>query len=309
MIILHSIDDLAGLKGPIVLAAGTFDGVHLGHQTLIRRAMEEASSCGGTAVVMTFDRHPAALLRPEKAPRLLTRNDAKIALLNDMGVPALLMLQFNHDLAGVPARDFIASLVSSCKPLRAFCVGSQWSFGKGGEGNVDLLKKLGGEGNFDVIRIEPVMAGGTAISSTRIREAVAAGNFTDAEICLGRPFLLSGSVITGAGLGSKIGFPTANLDAGGMQLPPDGVYAVKAHVQGGILAGVANIGVRPTVDSRGSSRSTEVHLFDASGDYVGKELSLEFIRFLRAEKKFPDLAALTNQIARDCAEAKEILTS
>lgn len=307
MNILRSIDDLAGLKGPIVLAAGTFDGVHLGHQALIRRAMEEASACGGTAVVMTFDRHPAALLRPEKAPMLLTRNDAKIALLKDMGVPALLMLQFNHDLAGVPARDFIASLVSSCKSLRAVCVGSQWSFGKGGEGNVDLLKTLGGEENFDVIRIDPVMAGGTAISSTRIREAIAAGNFTDAEICLGRPFLLSGTVITGAGLGSKIGFPTANLDVSGMQLPPNGVYAVKVFRKGSILKGVCNIGLRPTVDATARTPVLEVHLFDHSADLVGEELSMEFVQFLRGEEKFSGLDALKGQIAKDCERARAIL--
>jgi riboflavin kinase/FMN adenylyltransferase len=309
MRILHSIDELSSLSGPIVLAAGTFDGVHLGHQALIRRALEEASACGGTAVVMTFDRHPALLLRPEKAPKLLTRNDGKIALLAEMGVPALLLLEFTSDLAGVPARDFIASLLAACSPLHAFCVGRQWTFGKGGEGNVALLKELGAERTFEVIQIDPVMAADSPISSTRIRKAIASGDFAESSACLGRPFLLTGKVVSGAGLGATIGFPTANLDVDGMQLPPNGVYAVSVHREGRVYPGVANIGVRPTVDPTSSKRTVEVHLFDVSEDLVGKELSLEFVKFLRGEEKFSGLDALKGQIAKDCVQARAILSS
>jgi riboflavin kinase/FMN adenylyltransferase len=306
MIILKAIGELSSLKGPIVLAAGTFDGVHLGHQALIRRATQDASACGGTAVVMTFDRHPAALLRPERAPKLLTRNDAKIALLGEMGVQALLMLPFTGELASVTAREFIASLVASCKPLRAVCVGSQWYFGCGGEGNVDLLKELGAEWNFEVIQIDPVMAADSPISSTRIRKAIASGDFAEVEACLGRPFRLTGKVVRGAGLGATIGFPTANISVEGMQLPPDGVYAVRVHRGEKVYPGVANIGVRPTVDPTSSKRTIEVHLFDWSEDLVGKELSLEFVKFLRGEEKFSGLDALKGQIAKDCELAREI---
>ena len=306
MKILDSIEDLAGLKGPIVLAAGTFDGVHLGHQALIRRAMEEASVCGGTAVVMTFDRHPASLLRPEKAPKLLTRNDGKTALLAEMGVPALLLLEFTSDLAGVHARDFIASLTAAASPLRAVCVGRQWTFGKGGEGNVALLKELGTERKFEVIQIDPVMAAGSPISSTRIRKAIASGDFAESSACLGRPFLLSGTVVSGAGLGSKIGFPTANLEVSGMQLPPNGVYAVKIFRGSDLLKGVCNIGLRPTVDASPTTPIVEVHLFDCSADLVGQELSLEFVQFLRGEQKFSGLDALKGQIAKDCERARAI---
>ena len=308
MKILDSIEDLAGLKGPIVLVAGTFDGVHLGHQALIRRAMEEASVCGGTAVVMTFDRHPASLLRPEKAPKLLTRNDGKTALLAEMGVPALLLLEFTSDLAGVPARDFIASLVAACSPLHAFCVGRQWTFGKGGEGNVALLKELGAERTFEVIQIDPVMAADSQISSTRIRNAITSGDFAEAKACLGRPFLLMGKVVSGAGLGSKIGFPTANLEVSGMQLPPNGVYAVKIFRGSDLLKGVCNIGLRPTVDASPTTPIVEVHLFDCSADLVGEELTLEFVQFLRGEQKFSGLDALKGQIAKDCDQARAILT-
>jgi riboflavin kinase/FMN adenylyltransferase len=308
MRILHSIDELSSLSGPIVLAAGTFDGVHLGHQALIRCAMEEASASGGTAVVMTFDRHPASLLRPEKAPKLLTRNDVKISLLSGMDVPALLLLEFTSDLAGVPAQDFIASLVAACSPLHAFCVGRQWTFGKGGEGNVALLKQLGAERKFEVIQIDPVLAADSPISSTRIREAIASGDFAESSACLGRPFLLTGKVVSGDGLGATIGFPTANLDLDGMQLPPNGVYAVRVHREGRVYPGVANIGVRPTVDPASSKRTVEVHLFDFSEDLVGKELSLEFVKFLRREEKFSGLDALKGQIAKDCERARAILS-
>lgn len=308
MIILKKIEELVGLKGPIVLAVGTFDGVHLGHQALIRRAMEEASSCGGTPVVMTFDQHPASLLRPEKAPKLLTRNDQKVSLMEVIGVPVLLLLPFTEELASIPARDFIASLVKSDPTLRAICVGREWSFGKGGEGNVTRLREFGAEWNFQVIQIDLVEDVGSSISSTRIRSAIANGNFKEAEDCLGRPFHLSGSVVRGAGLGSKIGFPTANLDVSGMQLPPHGVYAVKVMRGSDLLKGVCNIGLRPTVDATAKAPVLEVHLFDLSADLVGEELSLEFVEFLRPERKFSGVEELKQQIASDCALAQLILS-
>jgi riboflavin kinase/FMN adenylyltransferase len=309
MRILDSIRELSELKGPIVLAVGTFDGVHLGHQALIRRAIEEASSCGGTAVVMTFDRHPASLLRPEKAPKLLTRNEEKISFMKDLGVSAMLMLEFTNDLSGVSPRDFIASLIASANTLHAFCVGQEWFFGKGGEGNASLLKLLGEELGFHVIQIDPVMAEGAPISSTRIRRAISAGNLNEATLCLGRPYLLMGRVIKGAGLGATIGFPTANLDVEGMQLPPDGVYVVRVTTAGLQLSGVCNIGVRPTVDADCTKRTFEVHLFDVYRDFVGKELSVEFVKFLRAEQKFSKVEALKGQIARDCEIARSFSLS
>lgn len=304
MKILHAIEELAGLKGPIVLAAGTFDGVHLGHQALIRRAMEEASRRGGTAVVMTFDRHPASLVRPGNVPLLLTRNREKTALIGETGVPALLMLGFTPEFAAIPAPEFIGSLVSSCNPLGAFCVGSSWSFGRGGDGNVAFLEAMGSGRGFAVIRIDPVQVGGLPISSTRIRTAIAEGNLPEAGACLGRPFRLTGRVVTGAGLGSKIGFPTANIEVAGLQLPPHGVYAVKVLWGVHALRGACNIGLRPTVDATASNPVVEVHLFDVSADLAGEELSLEFVKFLRPEQKFSGLEELKAQIARDCADAR-----
>jgi riboflavin kinase/FMN adenylyltransferase len=268
--------------------------------------MEEAASCGGTAVVMTFDRHPASLLRPELAPKLLTRNAEKISLMKELGVSALLLLPFTSELAAVSAQDFIKELVSACQPLRAICVGSQWSFGRGGEGNITLLREFGSAWNFDVIQIDPVETGGSPISSTRVRTAISLGDLDQAAACLGRPYRLSGNVVTGAGLGSKIGFPTANLEVSGMQLPPYGVYAVKVFRGGSILPGVCNIGLRPTVDVSATQAVLEIHLFDVSAVLVGETLSLEIVKFIRPEQKFSGLEELQGQIARDCTAARLI---
>jgi riboflavin kinase/FMN adenylyltransferase len=266
--------------------------------------MEEAEAAGGTVVVMTFDRHPASITRPEIAPKLLTRTSTKLELMEAMGVPVVLLLEFNETLASIPAEEFLRSFPSS---LHKICVGSQWSFGHRGLGNIPLLKSLGEELGFSVVSVEPVEMEGMAISSTRIRKAVACGDFSEASACLGREFLLIGSVVTGAGLGTKIGFPTANLDVSGMQLPPDGVYAVKVQLGGEELGGVINIGVRPTVDVANGDRTAEVHLFDFHADLVGKALRVKFIQFLRGEEKFPSLDALTSQIALDCERARETL--
>ncbi len=307
MITLRSIPELASLSGPIVLAAGTFDGLHLGHQALLRHAIKEATRIGGTAVVMTFDRHPAAIVRPDQCPKLLTNQSSKLRILEALGVPALLLLEFNESLASLAPEDFIREIVSASKPLQEICVGSQWSFGRGGAGNVTLLESLGNQLGFGVSRISPVEVGGTQVSSTRIRAAIAAGEFADADACLGRPFFLTGIVVPGAGLGSKIGFPTANLAIDGMQLPPDGVYAVKVHHDGISTGGVMNLGFRPTVDASGLVRTAEVHLFNWNENLVGQELSIEFVSYLRGEKKFPNLDGLITQIQQDCTNAKALL--
>ncbi|MEI6322856.1 MAG: riboflavin biosynthesis protein RibF [bacterium] len=304
MKILRSIADLKSVSGPLVLVAGTFDGLHLGHQALIRCAMDKAERIDGIPVVMTFDRHPACVTRPEIAPRLLTSNRTKMQLLERMGVPVVLLLEFTPELSSVSAEDFIRGFPAS---LHEICVGSQWSFGHRGAGNITLLKQLGEKLGFAVASIPPVEVEGKPISSTRIRRAVANGDFTEASACLGRSFLLVGRVVSGAGIGATIGFPTANIEIEGMQIPPDGVYAVRVHRCETILNAVANIGLRPTIDSQTPHRTLEVHLFDFSEVLTGQELGIEFIEYLRGEEKYPNLAALTEQIAKDCERARSLL--
>lgn len=308
MKILTSIKELSMLKGPIVLAAGTFDGLHLGHQKLIRRAIELALEIGGTPVVMTFDRHPASLIRPEVAPSLLTTINAKLQILDQMGVPFVLLIEFNTSFASIRPDEFIRMMARSANPLAMICVGSQWFFGKGGGGNINMLARMGAELGFSVSAIDPVIFEGEPISSTRIREAIARGDFSTASSCLGRNYVLSGYVVSGAGLGRQLGFPTANLDVQGMQLPPDGVYAVNIREGERLFSGVANIGHRPTVDPSLSMRTAEFHLFDFSENLVGKKLDVVFVHYLREERKFGSLAALAEQISIDSESARIILS-
>ncbi|MGH7938793.1 MAG: bifunctional riboflavin kinase/FMN adenylyltransferase, partial [Chthoniobacterales bacterium] len=220
MQILRSIQELARIPGPLFLAVGVFDGVHLGHQAVISTAAHDAQQAGGTAVVVTFDPHPAKLLRPQESPRLLTATAHKIALIKQLGVSHLLVLTFDRELASTPPEEFVKQLVSAAQPLREICVGQEWSFGRNRAGNLSLLKKLGAEWDFNVVGVEPVKAEGVIVSSTAIRRAVEAGDFVTAAKMLGREYTILGTVESGRHLGRSLGFPTANLSAHSEQFPP-----------------------------------------------------------------------------------------
>ncbi len=303
--ILHSIPELKSLLNPLVIAAGVFDGVHLGHQTLIRRALEDARSYGASCVVLTFDPHPAQFLRPSRAPHLLTSTSHKIRLLQDLGIQYFLILPFNAELAGLSAHRFVELLVQNAPSLCEICVGYNWNFGKGRKGNVDLLRQLGPELGFQVIEIGMVEMEGEAISSTRIRHAIQRGDLSSAAKYLGREYTILGTVATGEARGRFIGFPTANLAAHNELFPPNGVYAVHVLLEGKVHRGVANIGIRPTVSSS-TQRLLEVHLLDFSADIYGKDLEVRFESYLRAEIKFPDIQALRIQIEKDILRVRKM---
>ena len=292
------------MAGPVFLAIGVFDGVHLGHQAVISTAARHAVEVGGTAVVVTFDPHPAKFLRPQESPRLLTATQHKIELIRELGVSHLLVLKFDRELAATAPEDFVRQLAASAQPLREICVGQEWSFGKNRAGNLALLKKLGAELNFHVVGVEPVTAEGTIVSSTAIRRAVAAGDFVTAKKMLGREYSILGTVEDGSHVGRSLGFPTANLGAHSEQFPPNGVYAAEAQLEGKRLRGVANLGVRPTVVGGAPGRVLELHLFDFDRDIYGSDIEVRFVRYLRPETKFENLAALRTQIARDVEEAQ-----
>jgi riboflavin kinase/FMN adenylyltransferase len=308
MRILHSIAELARIRGPIFLAIGVFDGVHRGHQAVISTAVKHATAGSGTAVVVTFDPHPAKFLRPQESPRLLTATQHKIALLRALGVSHLLVLTFDRQLASTPPEEFVRHLVAAAKPLREICVGEEWSFGKNRAGNLALLKELGAKMNFNVVGVEPVLCDNAIVSSTAIRKAVEAGDFATAARMLGREYTILGTVEAGSNLGRSLGFPTANLSAHSEQFPPNGVYAAEAELEGRMLRGVVNLGVRPTIEGAAAQRVLELHLFDFDRDIYGKDIEVRFLRFLRQEQKFENLAALRAQIARDVTHAREIFT-
>lgn len=304
--VLHSIAELAGVPGPIFLAAGVFDGVHLGHRAVIEQSLRAAGAAGGTSVALTFDPHPASVLRPGQAPPLLTSTRHKLRLLGEIGIEHALVIQFTRDFAATPPERFIAELANAARPLRQICVGENWTFGKGRTGNLALLQSLGGKLGFDAIGLPSIKWRDTAVSSTAIRTALEEGNLALAASLLGRDFGVLGRVVTGRKLGRTLGFPTANLLPESEQLPPNGVYAVRIALDGRTLPGVANIGVRPTISPDETARIIEVHLFDFSGDLYGQDLDVSFLRFLRPEQKFPGLEALRAQIAADVRQARGI---
>jgi riboflavin kinase/FMN adenylyltransferase len=306
MRILRSIAELADVPGPVFLAIGVFDGVHRGHQAVIGRATQQAAEAKGTAVVVTFDPHPAKVLRPNDSPRLLTATQHKIALLRELGVSHLLVLKFDREFAATPPDEFVRQLAGAAQPLREICVGAKWSFGKNRAGNLTLLKKLGARLGFNVVGIEPVMFEGRIISSTEIRKSIQRGDFAAAAQMLGRDYTILGTVEEGKHLGRSLGFPTANLSAHSEQFPPDGVYAAEGLLEGRKVRGVVNLGLRPTVQSDQPQRVLEFHLFDFDQNLYGEEIELRFLEYLRPEKKFKDLAALRDQIARDVERAHVI---
>jgi riboflavin kinase/FMN adenylyltransferase len=306
MQILRSISELSQLSGPLFLAIGVFDGVHLGHQMVISTSARHAGEVDGTPVVVTFDPHPAKVLRPNDAPHLLTATQHKIALIRDLGVAHLLVLHFDREFAATRPEAFVRQLVTSSKPLREICVGHEWSFGQGRAGNLALLKQLGTSCDFDVVGVQAVTVNGEVVSSTAIRRAVAEGDLVKATQMLGREYTILGTVKEGEKLGRKLGFPTANLSAHSEQFPPNGVYVTEARLGSALHRGVANLGYRPTVGAEKPERLLELHLFDLDKDIYGEEVEVRFLRYLRPEQKFEHLDALAAQIARDVAQARQL---
>lgn len=298
------IAELKKLAGPVHLALGVFDGVHLGHQAVIGQALAARDRDGGTCGVLTFDPYPIRVLFPEKAPRrLLASLDHKAEILSVLKVDFLLALPFDRKRAGEEAEDFIRELVAA--GVKTIAVGDDWRFGKGRRGDVALLARLAGELGFRLEALPPVMMDGDRISSTRIRQAIQDGNLEAAGRMLGRSYTVEGKVVAGRKLGRTIGFPTANVERGEEQFPPDGVWAVRARVGERRFDGVANLGLRPTVD--GEQRTLEVHLFDHDGDLYGQVMEVEFVKCLRGERKFESLEGLKEQIGRDAEEAMYLL--
>ena len=290
---------------PLHLALGVFDGVHSGHQAVIARAVEAATRDGGLPGVLTFDPHPIRVIAPNKAPTaLLETLDHKARVMENLGVQLFIPLHFDLEFARMEASEFIKNLTAA--PVKTIAVGEDWRFGHHRSGDVNFLTQEAAARGFKLEAVAPVMHDGERISSTRIRQAIRDGNLNAAQQMLGRPYAVVGKVITGKQLGRTLGFPTANLATGAAQLPPDGVWAVRAFLQDGRdLAGVANLGMRPTVG--GDSHSLEVHLLDFSGDLYGQELEIRFQKHLRPEIQFPSVEALRLQIQQDTDDARKIL--
>jgi riboflavin kinase / FMN adenylyltransferase len=289
----------------VCVAIGVFDGVHLGHQQVIRQTLADAEQHEALAVVITFDRHPNSVVAPDRVPPLIYSLPQKLRAIDSLGVSATWLIRFDPPFSRQTGEEFVRALARDFAHLQSVCVGGEFTFGCKRSGNVDLLRKLGEELHFDVHGLAAVSLDGQTVSSTRIREAIRAGELDSASQMLGRGYSLAGTVIPGRQLGRKIGFPTANLDVRSMLVPPNGVYAAHARIIGAeSFRAVVNIGVRPTVASSTPTLHLETHLLDFKGDLYGSELEIGFICKLRDEQKFPSLTALSVQIARDVEAAR-----
>ncbi len=307
MVIYREFKELKGVSSPVHWAMGMFDGLHLGHAGVIAAAVEGAARDGGIAAVLTFRTHPLARVRPKSVPPAIMAVDAeKFALMEELGVKMVLTLEFSSRLASLSPEEFIKELCSSCR-VAEIAVGEDWHFGRGRAGDVGTLRLLASRYGFRVTAVPPILRAGERVSSTRIREAVRAADFLQAAEMLGRPYRWKGTVLHGRQLGRLLNYPTANMNPGSGVQPPHGVYAVRAWVNGVEYGGVANLGVRPTVEGDAGELLLETHLFGQPGDIYGQKMEVEPVRFLRAEAKFPSLEELKSQLALDAAHAAEVL--
>lgn len=280
-------------------AIGMFDGVHLGHQHVVQSVRNEAATFGAAAAVVTFEPHPLSVVQPDRAPKLLQSPAQRLRSLESLGVDAALVVSFDGQRAAQSAEDFIAWLQAALPRLRSISVGQGFHFGRGRAGNVPLLRALGARHGFRVNAVAPLAIAGEIVSSSAVRAFVRAGNLRKSAEFLGRPYTLAGGVIHGDHLATKLGFPTANLDVGALELPPNGVYAAVAKLASGDRLAAVNIGRRPTVAGAEGALRVEAHLLEFSGELYGQNLELVLARRLRDERRFPDLAALKDQIGRD----------
>jgi riboflavin kinase / FMN adenylyltransferase len=306
MKILRAIDELQSLPGPTHLAIGVFDGLHIGHQAVIGHAVNSSHRTGGSAVVVTFDPHPVRVLRPEKAPRLLTSTRHKLKLIEQLGVDAVLLLEFTFEFSRTSPEAFIEALAQASNLLRQVCVGQEWTFGANRSGSTKLLEEMAPKLNFYVQTVPPVSVGEQVVSSTLIRSAVESGDLSSVAKYLGRDFTILGTVTEGRQLGRRLGFPTANLRAHNELFPPNGVYAAKAWFNAREYGGVVNIGVRPTIENEAGERLLELHLFNFDLEIYGQDVEVAFLKFLRSEQKFSGVDELKVQIRRDSETAREI---
>jgi riboflavin kinase/FMN adenylyltransferase len=299
-------------SGDSVLALGTFDGLHIGHQQVIGLAVAHAQGQGTRSVAVTFEPHPLEVLRPSTEPVLLTTLEERVALLSTLGVDVALVLPFDLDFSQTPAHVWLDGVLAQRLRARAIFAGSSYTFGHRREGTAQRLAEWGRARGIDVHLIPAVLVGGEPVSSSRIRSALREGLVDEAARLLGRYYSLHGRVATGAGRGRTIGYPTANLavDSPRKILPGNGVYATIGTVGGRRYGGATNVGRRPTF---GGDRMTvvETHLleFDADRNVVGEPFSLEFVRRIREERVFSGPEALGQQIGKDIAQVRELLAS
>ncbi len=320
MKVIYSTQSIPPTITGTAVTIGAFDGLHLGHRALIGEIRSKAQIMGLSCVVITFDKHPASIVRPDSAPKLLTSLDSKIRLIESTGVDILYIIKFDEQRANQKPREFIVSELVERLRVKLVVVGSDFHFGKGREGNLELLGEIGRKYGFGLEALDLIPAGTSnalgveeqteSISSTRIRRLISDGNVEAASALLGRDHQVEGRVIHGDGIGgSELGCPTANLQVdANILLPKDGIYCGWAQIEDTTIKPmVASIGKRPTFHKNQAESLLEVHIIDFDGDIYDQNLRVSFSKWLRGEIKFPNKELLMGQIRQDIEQARQAL--
>ena len=286
-----------------VLALGNFDGVHRGHRKILERLRRVAGERGAASVVMTFDPHPPRVVRPDKAPPLIMTKAQKLEALEEAGVQGAAIVRFTRELSQWDPETFVRTVLVDWLRVSEVWVGANFLFGHDRSGNFSLLRSLGARYGFKAEKIDPVRYKDFVVSSTRVRRLVSEARVDEASALLGHPYFIDGMVVHGDQRGRTIGFPTANLCTDNELVPPYGVYATTAIIDGIVRPSITNIGTRPTVDTSGKM-TIETHIFDFDRDLYGMKVRLAFVQRLRDERAFDSLDGLKSQIAADCTRAR-----
>jgi len=301
MKIFHGTEN-ANILRPAVLTLGVFDGLHLGHQYIMKTVVERAQAVRAVATAITFDPHPRAVLHPESAPPLLQTLDQRLANLEVLGIQQTIVIPFDREFAALPAENFLKDIVHDRLHAREVYLGKGFAFGKGRGGNIGLLRKMSDELGFFADEVEEVRLRGHRISSSRIRERLAEGRINLARRMLGRPYGVEGVIIRGNRRGHTIGFPTANLKPHNRVIPRFGVYATATLIDGAWRRSITNIGVRPTFE-KDVEPSIETYIFDFDEELYGDVLRVRFLHRIRDERKFNGIDELKAQIEKDTRRA------
>lgn len=299
----------AGQAAGTAITVGTFDGVHRGHRHVLDALARAATARDLSSLLVTFDPHPLRIVRPEAAPPLLTTPAEKMEILAQTAVDRVAFLRFTPELGALSPRRFVEEILIGRFALQHLVIGYDHGFGRHRTGDAETLREIGAELGFGVEVVPPVRDEADAVSSSRIRRALAAGDVVAAARGLGRPYALTGTVVRGAGMGHRLGFATANIDVGHPEklIPHEGIYAVRAALRDRFVNGVLHLGPRPTF--AGLPPSVELHLFDFSGDLYGSRVTVHFVGRVRDIARFDSVEALVRAMERDCQEARRLLAA
>jgi len=311
MEVIHGIENVKALKKPVMMTLGSFDGVHLAHQRLIRMLTGEAKKTKGLSVLITFDPLPRSVVHLNDIGLVLTSTDHKLRILEGLGLDVAVIIKFDKEFAAITAEKFLENIIlGRFRSLRKIIIGPRAHFGHNAEGDAEYIRKFGEKHGFEVETTDEMVLNDAVVSSSVIRKLVRSGELDTAEAFLGRKYSLFGSIISGRRIGRKLGFPTANIDPKNEVHPPSGVYAVQIKLDHNMYPGVLNIGYRPTVRKRDDLEvAIETHIIGFTGRIYGRSVEIIFHKILRQEKHFADKQALIAQIRRDVEEATRYLSA